>query len=378
MKQKPRILYIATFPPPVHGSAVVSMQIKNSKAINDFFDGDYINLSTSKKMEEMGKGGIVSLAQKLFRFSRSLMRTLWLLLTHRYDLCYCAITINGACFLRDAPFVLLCKLFGHKVVIHQHNKGMSKFVDKPVYRWLYPLVYKNVKVILLSWHLYPDIEAVVKKKQIMICPNGIKPTKTGDESKKATKEKNSRIPHIFFLSNLLIEKGVYILLDTLKILNDKGLSFVCDFVGGETKDIDSTKFIEEVHKRKLDGLAIYHGRKYGDDKEMYWKNADVFAVPTYNECFPLVLLEAMEKGIACISTNEGGIPDIIANGKTGYIVPTQNPSALASAIEKLLVNPDLRIQIGKAGHKRFEEYFTEDVFERRMLECLKMCIGETR
>lgn len=377
-QNKPRILYIATFPPPVHGSSTVSMQIKNSKLINEAFDGDYVNISTSRKMEEIGKGGIVAKIQKLFRFLCSLSKTFWLLLTHRYCLCYCAITINGSCFLRDAPFVLLCKMFGHKVVIHQHNKGMSNFIDRPVYRWLYPLVYKNVKVILLSWHLYPDIEKVVRKEDVLICPNGIKPTSTKKPEESLQDKENNKIPHVLFLSNLLVEKGVFVLLDALKILKEKGYSFVCDFVGGETKDINAQVLQKEVEDRGLNELVIYHGRKYGEEKEEYWEKADVFAFPTFNETFGLVNLEAMDHKLPVVSTNVGGIPDVVKDGKTGYIVPTQNPSALASAIEKLLVNPDLRIQIGKAGHKRFEEYFTEDVFERRMLECLKMCIGETR
>ena len=222
MKNKPRILFIATFPPPIHGSAVVSEQIRNSKVINDAFDGDYVNLGTSRKMDEIGKGGLWLNLQKLFRFAGSFFKTLGLLLTHRYDLCYCAITCHGSGFLKDAPFVLLCKLFGCKVIIHQHNKGMAKDVDRPVYRWLLPLVYKNAKVILLSWHLYPDIEKVVKREDVMICPNGIKPTGNPDFLRTPNK-----IPHILFLSNLLIDKGVLVLLDALKILKDKGYSFVC-------------------------------------------------------------------------------------------------------------------------------------------------------
>ena len=203
---KHRILFIATFPPPIHGSAVVSEQIRNSKVINDAFDGDYVNLGTSRKMDEIGKGGLWLNMQKLFRFAGSFFKTFGLLLSHRYDLCYCAITCHGSGFLKDAPFVLLCKLLRRKIVIHQHNKGMVKDVDRPVYRWLLPLVYKNAKVILLSWHLYPDIEKVVKREDVMICPNGIKPTVNPD-----FKRTPNKIPHILFLSNLLIDKGVLVL-----------------------------------------------------------------------------------------------------------------------------------------------------------------------
>ena len=370
-KNIPKILFICPLPPPVHGSSIVSKSIKDSAVLNEAFEMDFVNLSTSRKVEEIGKQSLMLYAKKVLRFIGIYISTLWKLTIHKYDLCYLAITCHGEGFLKDAPFVLLCKLFGRKVVIHQHNKGMAKDVRRPVYRWLLPLVYKNAKVILLSWHLYPDIEKVVKREDVMICPNGIKPTVDPDFQRTSNK-----IPHILFLSNLLIDKGVLVLLDALKILKDKGYSFVCDFVGSETKDIDAARFAKEVEERELNSLAIYHGRKYGEEKDAYFKQADIFVFPTYyhNECFPLVILEAMEQGLPVISTNEGGIPDIIDNGNYGYTVEKNNPIDLASAIERLLKEPELRNSMREAGRRRFEEKFTEEVFEKKMRECLEKAI----
>ena len=109
---------------------------------------------------------------------------------------------------------------------------------------------------------------------------------------------------------------------------------------------------------------------------MFWKDADIFVFPTYyhNECFPLVILEAMEQGLPVISTNEGGIPDIIDNGNYGYTVEKNNPIDLASAIERLLKEPELRNSMREAGRRRFEEKFTEEVFEKKMRECLEKAI----
>lgn len=93
--------------------------------------------------------------------------------------CYLAITCHVLGFLKDAPFVQLCKLFGRKVVIHQHNKGMSGCIERWPYRWLIPYIYKRTRVILLSWYLYPDIEKAVRREQVVICPNGIPETENG-------------------------------------------------------------------------------------------------------------------------------------------------------------------------------------------------------
>lgn len=374
MQQKPRILYIATFPPPIHGSAVVSEQIRNSKVINDAFDGDYVNLGTSRKMDEIGKGGLWLNLQKLFRFAGSFFKTFRLLLTHRYDLCYCAITCHGSGFLKDAPFVLLCKLFGCKVIIHQHNKGMVKDVDRPIYRWLLPMVYRHTKVILLSWRLYVDIEKVVKREQVMICPNGIPDTNCS----KTSVERHNDVSHILFLSNLIVSKGVLVLLDALNILKEKGYRFVCDFVGGETQELNGRRFAHEIGTRGLDGIALYHGRKYGKDKEDFLQMADMLVFPTYyfNECFPLVILEAMMYGLPVISTDEGGIRDEVKDGKNGFVVKPQDAVALADAIQRLLDDKDARHTMGAEGRRMFKERFAMECFENKIKGILNECIAD--
>jgi glycosyltransferase involved in cell wall biosynthesis len=338
-------------------------------------------------MDEIGKTTLA----KPFRLLGALGKEFWYLLTRRYDLCYLAITCHGVGFLKDSPFILMAKLFRKKIVIHQHNKGMANDVDRWPYRLLLPLCYKDAKVILLSWYLYPDIEKVVKKEDVYICPNGIKvqefKSSVNDIEKKsrigeglARRPKGesqlvNRVPRLLFLSNLIESKGVLVLLDALKILKDKGYSFICDFVGGETKEIDAKRFKDEVEKRGLNEIAIYQGRKYGEEKERILNESDIFIFPTYydNECFPLVLLEAMLHALPCITADEGGIRDIVTND-TGFTVHGSSKEELtvktAGALEKLIIDADLRKQMGITGKKRIMEMFTEEVFEKSMKEIL--------
>lgn len=364
MKSGCHILFVGALPPPVHGSALVCQQIKDSKLINDSFECDWVNLSTSRRLAEIGKATIA----KPFRLVGALLKELWLLMTRHYDICYLAITCHGPGFLKDAPFVLLCKLFRKRIVIHQHNKGMAADVERWPYNWLLPLCYKDAKVILLSWYLYPDIEKVVPKENVFICPNGIKVSDSDNKSR--VKNDTNSPPRLLFLSNLLESKGVLVLLDSLKILKDKGYSFICDFVGGETQDIDASRFNEEVENRGLTDSAFYLGIKYGKDKDDAFQLTDVFVLPTGNDCFPLVLLEAMFNRLPIVSTPIGGIPDIVLDGENGLLSKERDSYSLSHALEKLISSPELRIEMGDAGRKRLELLFTEDVFEKRLKEIL--------
>lgn len=176
----------------------------------------------------------------------------------------------------------------------------------------------------------------------------------------------------FFLSNLLISKGINVLLDALKILKERGYTFVCQYVGGETSEMGAVQFSEEVDKRGLNDRVAYVGRKVGEEKKAFFRQADVFVFPTYyyNECFPLVILEAMEYKLPVISTNEGGIPDIVKDGENGLICEKQNPVSLADCIAKLLDDEELRVKMGNAGYDKFCREFTLQQFEYRMLDIL--------
>ena len=368
MNAKPKILFITPLPPPIHGSAMVSRCIQESKVLQDAFQMDFINLSTSRRMDEIGKTSLT----KAFRFVGAFFRLVGKLMTRRYDCCYLAITCHDIGFLKDAPFVWLCKLFRRRVVIHQHNKGMAKDVHRIPYRWLLPMTYRNTSVILLSWRLYPDVEEVVRKEQVRICANGIASLDASDVSFIETIEgrKNHGSIHILFLSNLLISKGVFILLEACKVLKEKGYTFVCDFVGSETQEISRSRFEEEVHRLKLQDCVTFHGPQYGNEKLGFFHRADLFVQPTFDDCFPLTILEAMACGLPVVATDEGAIPDMVIESETGLFCKRENVYSLVNAIEKLLKDNELRKQMGDKSRLVYKERFTLHAFEIRLRDVL--------
>lgn len=86
--------------------------------------------------------------------------------------------------------------------------------------------------------------------------------------------------------------------------------------------------------------------------------ADVFVLPSITEGMPLAALEAMDAGLPVVATRVIGTSEVVADGKTGLLVPPRDPRALAAALSRLLGDPELRAGYGAAGRRRFVAQFT--------------------
>ncbi len=364
--EKHSILFVLHLPPPVHGAAMVGKYIHDSKAINGAFRCHYFNLTLARSLDDIGKGG----ARKLVGFVRQLLGIRRAVRQVRPALCYVTPNAKAPAFYKDFVVVQMLKGMGCRVVVHFHNKGVATRQGMAFDDFLYRRFFKGLKVILLADVLYDDIRRYVARKDVYVCPNGIP---TVDICRHAGP--SSRPVRILFLSNMIAAKGVWVLLEACRLLKERGMAFVCDFVG-KWGDVGEQAFNDAVAEKGLGGLVLAHGAKYGADKAAFFGQADVFVFPTYyaNECFPIVLLEAMQYGLPCISTAEGGIRGIIDDGVTGYVVGRQDAEALADRMAYLIVHPEVRRAMGEKGREKFAEQFTLQTFEGRMKDILADCI----
>ncbi len=92
---------------------------------------------------------------------------------------------------------------------------------------------------------------------------------------------------------------------------------------------------------------------------------DVFVVPSRSEGLPLVLLEAMAAGRAVVATRVGGVPDVVADGRTGLLVPPHDPHALVLAAGLLLEDEVLRQRLAAAARRHVQRCFTRDLMVER-------------
>ncbi|MGN1215930.1 MAG: glycosyltransferase [Candidatus Cryptobacteroides sp.] len=363
----PRILFIMHMPPPVHGAAVMGQYIHDSALVNGRLDCRYINLSIARDLKDVGRFSLrkaVSYLRLLFRIRREIRE-------FTPDLVYVTPNTVGGPFYKDLVITQMVKSMGCKVVAHYHNKGVASRQDRALDDRLYRLAFRNQKNILLSERLYPDISRYADRRDVYIVPNGI------PASEEDCIKASAGPLRILFLSNMLASKGVWTLLDALRILSQTtAADFRCDFVG-EWKDVDSAAFRSRIDEYSLSSRVFCHGGKYGAEKAAFLREADVLVFPSESEAFGLVLLEAMQYSCACISTDEGGIPDIIDDGRTGFVVPKKDPRTLAEALGRLSLDRELCASMGRLGREKFLREFTIGEFERNFTKTLLSVLEES-
>lgn len=93
--------------------------------------------------------------------------------------------------------------------------------------------------------------------------------------------------------------------------------------------------------------------------------SDVFVLASKQETLPISILEAMRAGLPVIASNIGGISEEVIDGETGLLVPPGSVEALSAALERLLGNKQLRMSMGRAGRRRFEDLFLAETMIKR-------------
>jgi glycosyltransferase involved in cell wall biosynthesis len=170
---------------------------------------------------------------------------------------------------------------------------------------------------------------------------------------------------ILAVGRLSYEKGIADLLRAAAVLsNTKGVpNFRLVLVG----DGPEREALARLASRLgIEGKLTMAG--FQRDTKPYYSIATLMAVSSHTEGSPNVVLEAMAAGLPIAATAVGGIPEILEEGLTGLMVPPRNPDAMASAILRILTDPEMRLRLGAAARLRAESNFTPEVYKRSLVE----------
>jgi glycosyltransferase involved in cell wall biosynthesis len=180
--------------------------------------------------------------------------------------------------------------------------------------------------------------------------------------------KNEENSYILYTGRLSSGKGLSDLIKSAKYVckDHPAIRFILAGEGPAKKS-----FKKLVHDFKLDKNVFFVGHLDQNTLLKYYQNATVSVLPSYYEGLPGSLLEAMSCGIPTIATAVGGMPEVVVEGETGFLIPPNNPAKLASAISKLLKDEKLRKQMGKNARKRVKRYYDWDIITNNIEKIYK-------
>jgi glycosyltransferase involved in cell wall biosynthesis len=163
-------------------------------------------------------------------------------------------------------------------------------------------------------------------------------------------------PKILLASRLLIEKGIFEFMDAVKMLKHKKLKFEAVIAGDVDPGNPGSVSEEQVQEWRNLKLATFLG--FRKDMAEILASVDIACLPSYREGLPMAILEAMAAGKPIVTTDAPGCRATVAAGINGFLVPIKNAEMLAAALEKLILDSELRLSMGKESRKRALDLFS--------------------
>ncbi len=162
-----------------------------------------------------------------------------------------------------------------------------------------------------------------------------------------------RQPVLMTVGRLAVQKGQRFLVDALPQLVARWPDLVAVVVGDG--------HLREQLEAQADALGVRRALRlvgHRPDARDLLVGADVFVLPSRHEGMPMALLEAMDAALPVVATRVVGTEEVVEDGVTGRLVPSEDPAALADALAEVLADEALRRRLGAEGQRRFLDTFT--------------------
>jgi len=201
-----------------------------------------------------------------------------------------------------------------------------------------------------------------------ICPLGVDIGLYDREKSKCTGKPFT----ILCVGRLTPAKGQRILIDACAALRDWGRDFRLVVVGSGP---DDNLLRAAVSHHRMETIVEFTGALNQDQVRARYHDSDVFALPSFAEGIPVVLMEAMASGVPCVTTRITGIPELIRDGIDGLLVTPSDTQELADTLAMLMDDPELREELGKTGRARVAEHYNLSENVARLGEIFKTRLG---
>ena len=174
-------------------------------------------------------------------------------------------------------------------------------------------------------------------------------------------------PYVLAVGRLRIRKGMEILLQAMARVRDRGHRPHLVVAG----DGERRGSLEAMCERLGLGACVHWaGRCSRSEAARLRRRATALVVPSTYEGMPLVVLEAMSDGVPVIASTVSGIPEVVVDGETGWLVPPERSAALAAALIEALSDPEEARVRGEAGRQRLDQRFRPHHAAREWFEAV--------
>lgn len=290
-------------------------------------------------------------------FARALLRLITLRAQGRLGLIHANLSKRGST-LRKIIVSALARLLGIPLVIHLHGSGYHEFYDPLPPRLQRPIramFRRAARVIVLGqfWADWVADRMDLPSHRIDILYNGVPAT---------TRQPRSATPHIVLLGRIGPRKGVPELLEALTAIADR--SWTATLAG----DGDLEPYRSFVAEHGLAPRIHFPGWLDAEAAAALLQSADILALPSHAENFPISIIEALAASVAVVATPVGATPELLQDGISALFVPIADAEALANALLRLLDDPALRHSIAEAGHAIFRRDLDITRLARRLAQ----------
>ncbi|HEX7050684.1 MAG TPA: glycosyltransferase [Longimicrobiales bacterium] len=373
--KKRSVLIIGPTPPPVQGMAVFTEMLLRSPALRAAYTVLHLDTADRRSLENMGRFDLTNVRLALVHAGRLAA----LVVRHRPDVVYIEVSQNAWAYLRDSVLMAIARLAGCRVVTHLHGSHFREFYTGAIapVRWWVRRTSRWLSVAaVLGEGLRSLYAGLVPPERVLVAPAGVPDPFPEGVRARDRAGAEARAVTVTYLGALFRPKGFLDLLDAAARLRDAEPPVRFILAGGWVSDAEREEAVERVRAHGLEDVVDFPGVVAGDAKRALWLESDIFVFPGYQaEGLPLVVLEAMAAALPVIATPMGAIPDAVADGISGILVPPRDPSHLADAIGRLAREPALRERMGRAGRARFLDAYTDDRCIERLIAVLDAACG---
>ncbi|HWR04507.1 MAG TPA: glycosyltransferase family 4 protein [Humidesulfovibrio sp.] len=241
----------------------------------------------------------------------------------------------------------LVRLFGPRVVLHLHGALFLEQYAKlsPAWKGRMRHFFETADMVLCLSHSWAaSVQELFPGARRMVVPNGIPLPALGPASARA----HDAPVRVTFLGLIGARKGVFDLLEACEILIKQGLPIRLAIGGNGEVD----RLLSEIAPFKASMRHL--GWITGDAKERLLRETDIFVLPSYGEGLPMSVLEAMSYAVPVITTTVGGLPELIRDGESGFLVEPGRVDQLVDRLGRLTCDAGLRRAMGDAARRTVE------------------------